>query len=267
MLTQRFLPRPSPLITLSFFKQKSISKFNFHGTSLLSNPDSFLFFTSLSTRPLLFSNSISFSIRSLSSSQALLEIPNAVVSEIESDAEIESEEAEFGAEKDQIVTDGGLDEVLESKGEPRSGGESKRELLNLSVKEKKELASYAHSLGKKLKSQQVGKSGVTETVIMALGETLEANELLKLKIHNNCPGELDDVVKQLEEGTGSVVVGKIGRTVILYRPSLSKMKAVEKKRAQRISFRKQSVEKQPQSNTQVPRQPGRGRRGRSRFGA
>lgn len=71
-------------------------------------------------------------------------------------------------------------------------------------------------------------------------------KLSQLKIHNNCPGELDDVVKQLEEGTGSVVVGKIGRTVILYRPSLSKMKAVEKKRAQRISFRKQSVEKQPQ---------------------
>lgn len=48
------------------------------------------------------------------------------------------------------------------------------------MKEKKELASYAHSLGKKLKSQQVGKSGITDTVILALGETLEKNELLKV---------------------------------------------------------------------------------------
>lgn len=103
-------------------------------------------------------------------------------------------------------------------------------LKGMSVKEKKELGSYANSLGKKLKSQQVGKSGVTDSVAMALVETLEANELLKLKIHNNCPGELDDVVSQLEEATGSVVVGRIGRTVIIYRPSLTKLKAEEKKK-------------------------------------
>ncbi|CAD5175778.1 unnamed protein product [Musa acuminata subsp. malaccensis] len=99
----------------------------------------------------------------------------------------------------------------------------------LSIKEKKELASYAHGLGKKLKSQQVGKSGVTPSVAAAFVETLEANELLKLKVHGSCPGELSDVIKQLEQATGSVVVGQIGRSVILYRPSLSKM---QKKEAQ-----------------------------------
>ncbi|KAL8238662.1 hypothetical protein R6Q59_015270 [Mikania micrantha] len=103
-------------------------------------------------------------------------------------------------------------------------------LKSMSVKEKKDLGSYAHSLGKKLKSQQVGKSGVTDSVATALVETLEANELLKLKIHNNCPGELDDVVSQLEEATGSIVVGRIGRTVIIYRPSLTKLIAEEKKK-------------------------------------
>ncbi|XP_051144199.1 uncharacterized protein LOC127260508 [Andrographis paniculata] len=146
-------------------------------------------------------------------------------------------------------------------------------LPSLSVKEKKELASYAHSLGKKLKSQQVGKSGVTDTVVMALSETLEANELLKLKIHGNCPGEFDDVVNQLEQSTGSVVVGQIGRTVILYRPSLSKLKAAEKRKiaikahSERRLIRKQS----PQGKTRVSasgqessQQRGRGRRGSSR---
>ncbi|MFS7936668.1 putative RNA-binding, CRM domain, YhbY-like superfamily [Helianthus anomalus] len=103
-------------------------------------------------------------------------------------------------------------------------------LKSMSIKEKKELGSYANSLGKKLKSQQVGKSGVTDSVATALVETLEANELLKLKIHNNCPGELDDVVSRLEEATGSVVVGRIGRTIIIYRPSLTKLKAEEKKK-------------------------------------
>ncbi|KAG6518381.1 uncharacterized protein LOC122056514 isoform X1 [Zingiber officinale] len=102
----------------------------------------------------------------------------------------------------------------------------------LSIKEKKELASYAHSLGKKLKSQQVGKSGVNPSVAAAFIETLEANELLKLKVHGSCPGELSDVITQLEHATGSVSVGQIGRSVILYRPSLSKLR---KKEAQNAS--------------------------------
>ncbi|KAK1262312.1 hypothetical protein QJS04_geneDACA001040 [Acorus gramineus] len=137
-----------------------------------------------------------------------------------------------------------------------------QQTIQLTVKEKKELASYAHSLGKKLKSQQVGKGGVTPSVAAAFVENLECNELLKysywgqitlhhtpserrafgrvlvtevenrvrdtneeeIKVHGSCPGELEGVIKELEESTGSVAVGQIGRTVILYRPSLSKMK-------------------------------------------
>ena len=73
------------------------------------------------------------------------------------------------------------------------GGESKgfrvefekRNVPELTVKEKKELASYAHSLGDKLKSQQVGKSGVSPNTIMAFSETLESNELLKVNPNPN----------------------------------------------------------------------------------
>ena len=57
-------------------------------------------------------------------------------------------------------------------------------LPSLTVKEKKELASYAHSLGKKLKSQLVGKSGVTENVATSFVENLESNELLKVLINS-----------------------------------------------------------------------------------
>lgn len=54
------------------------------------------------------------------------------------------------------------------------------DLPTLTVREKKELASYAHSLGKKLKSQLVGKSGVTANVAASFVENLESNELLKV---------------------------------------------------------------------------------------
>lgn len=48
-------------------------------------------------------------------------------------------------------------------------------------------------------------------------------------------------MKNLEEETGSVVVGQIGRTVIVYRPSITKLKAEEKKKqAARVFMRKQS---------------------------
>ncbi|OEL26850.1 hypothetical protein BAE44_0012134 [Dichanthelium oligosanthes] len=108
--------------------------------------------------------------------------------------------------------------------EPRSFVLPRLPRPKLSVKERKELASYAHGLGKKLKSQQVGKGGVTPNLVSAFSDNLESNELLKLKIHGNCPAELPDVILQLEEATGSIAVDQIGRSVILYRPSTSKMK-------------------------------------------
>ncbi|XP_047940895.1 uncharacterized protein LOC125188181 [Salvia hispanica] len=182
-------------------------------------------------------------------------------------------EGEIDAISDSAVAEVSNSEVIKTA--PRPPLPPPPPPPSLSVKEKKDLGSFAHSLGKKLKSQQVGKSGVTDTVIGALIETLEKNELLKLKIHGTCPGELEDVVKQLEESTGSVVVGQIGRTVILYRPSLSKQKAEEKKKqAQRDLLRRQAAFKQsPQSRRPAavsgqepswPRQAGRGRRGTSR---
>lgn len=144
------------------------------------------------------------------------------------DEELEVAENELETERSTFEdTQMGLESSpLERKREERL----KLEVPSLTVKERKELASYAHSLGKKLKTQLVGKSGVTSNVATSFIETLEANELLKIKIHRSCPGELDDVVKQLEELTGSVAVGQIGRTLIIYRPSLSKMKAEEKKK-------------------------------------
>ncbi|GAB2253041.1 hypothetical protein Droror1_Dr00005888 [Drosera rotundifolia] len=139
-----------------------------------------------------------------------------------------------------------------------------RNVPMLSTKEKKELGSYARSLGDKLKSQQVGKSGVTANSVMAFGETLERNELLKLKIHGTCPAELDEVVDQLEKATGSVAVGRIGRTVILYRPSLTKLKDAQNKKPPR-----KFIVKKPPRTSKPPsmergarsRNSNRGRRG------
>lgn len=270
MLLHRMLLRPTPLPyfpllqkSLPITLEKTIS---LPTTGNSNTTISISSLPSLSPRFLPFSRSW-FCARFCS--EALLELPKDVESSSRYDDETESEDGDVEAETSPVVLDsaGGLDRVLEAgtDKELKRNTSTKLPNLNLSVKEKKELASYAHSLGKKLKSQQVGKSGVSHTVVMALIETLEANELLKLKIHNNCPGELDEVVKQIEEGTGSVVVGRIGRTVILYRPSLTKLKLEEeKKQSRRILVKKQPSMRQIQNKSQKPRQSGRGRRGSSR---
>lgn len=58
-------------------------------------------------------------------------------------------------------------------------------------------------------------------------------------------------MRQLEEATGSVVVGQIGRTVILYRPSLSKLKAEEKKKLVQRAFMKKQMLKNVKKPEQV----------------
>ncbi|XP_077246435.1 uncharacterized protein LOC143886375 [Tasmannia lanceolata] len=184
----------------------------------------------------------------------------------EEEEEEDEEENDFVSESQQKQEEeSGIE--LEGTKDPPVNVISSGAPPNLSVKEKKELASYAHSLGKKLKSQQVGKSGVTPSLAASFIENLESNELLKIKVHNNCPGELTDVIQQLEKATGSVAVGQIGRVVILYRPSLSKMKATEKyeKNKQLIQrLRKEFKPKSPGLKEERPKLSGRGRRGSSR---
>eukprot|EP00249_Psilotum_nudum_P003555 c16999_g1_i1 orf=354-1028(-) len=98
----------------------------------------------------------------------------------------------------------------------------------LKNKEKKELRSYAHGLGKKLVSQQVGKLGVTPALTKAIVDVLEAKELIKLRVLDNCPATVEETIGQLEEMTGAQAVGNIGNTFILYRPSSHKRVYVDK---------------------------------------
>ncbi|KAL0739645.1 hypothetical protein Bca4012_015855 [Brassica carinata] len=197
----------------------------------------------------------------------------------------ESEEDDYNEEEDEEEElDSGMvsarvSEDLEADDEGLGEKEDKTEKmkkkargsgLKLTIKEKKELASYAHSLGDKLKCQLVGKSGVTDSVVFSFLETLEKNELLKVKIRKTSPEEMEDAVRHLEEATGSVAVGQIGRTVILYRPSPTKMKAEEKKKeVERLLIRRRqkfsnSRPTRPFRRDYSERPDGRGRRGGSR---
>ena len=64
----------------------------------------------------------------------------------------------------------------------------------------------------------VGRLGVTDAVIEATDEALQAHELIKVSISGDAPDSRKDAPQILAEATGSLVVQIIGRTCLLYRP-------------------------------------------------
>ncbi|RBP94064.1 RNA-binding protein [Cytobacillus firmus] len=86
----------------------------------------------------------------------------------------------------------------------------------LTGKQKRFLRSKAHHLNPIF---QVGKGGVNENMIKQVGEALEARELLKISILQNCEEDRDTVAQQLSKGTKADVVQIIGNIIVLYKES------------------------------------------------
>lgn len=69
---------------------------------------------------------------------------------------------------------------------------------------------------------QVGKGGITESLITQTDETLEARELIKCRVLQNCSEELKSVAIELAEQVQADLVQVIGRNFLLYRASKNK---------------------------------------------
>lgn len=69
---------------------------------------------------------------------------------------------------------------------------------------------------------QIGKGGVSENLAKTVSDALEARELIKLTVLENCDYTTRDVAEELAEAVGADVVAVIGRRVVLYRESENK---------------------------------------------
>jgi len=69
---------------------------------------------------------------------------------------------------------------------------------------------------------QVGKNGLTESIIELVEEALEAKELIKVTILQNCGEDKDTVAGKFEDREGIHVVQVIGNIIILYKESVDK---------------------------------------------
>ena len=66
---------------------------------------------------------------------------------------------------------------------------------------------------------QVGKDGVTTNQIKGISDALEAHELIKVKLLDTCPDDVNTVALEISVQSKSEVVQIVGHTIVLYKRS------------------------------------------------
>jgi RNA-binding protein len=91
----------------------------------------------------------------------------------------------------------------------------------LTGRQRKSLRGLAHRLEPVV---LVGREGVTDAVVRAVGEALLTHELIKVRLHE--PEDKKSDAQALADGAGAALCGLVGHTVILYRPHPERPKIV-----------------------------------------
>jgi len=69
---------------------------------------------------------------------------------------------------------------------------------------------------------QIGKSGASPEAVSSILQALEARELIKGSVLNNCTEDIKQLAKIISERTQSDIVQIIGRKIILYKKNNKK---------------------------------------------
>ena len=84
----------------------------------------------------------------------------------------------------------------------------------LTGKQRRHLRSLGHHIEPVV---QLGKLGLTDSVIAAVDEALERHELVKVRIGTECPDDRHDVAERLAPAVKAQLVQVLGRTTLIYR--------------------------------------------------
>ena len=71
---------------------------------------------------------------------------------------------------------------------------------------------------------QIGKGGITDNLVKTVSDALEARELIKMSVLENCMETPKETANALAAATNADVVGVVGRKIILYRESVNNKK-------------------------------------------
>ncbi len=84
----------------------------------------------------------------------------------------------------------------------------------LTPKQKQYLKGLAHPLSPVVR---LGRGGLRETVVAEAKKSLDAHELIKVRIESDDSAQRKALAERLAEATGAQIAGSIGKIVILYR--------------------------------------------------
>ena len=73
---------------------------------------------------------------------------------------------------------------------------------------------------------QSGKNSLTPENTAAIAEALEARELIKISVLNNCADDPREIAQMVAERTRSQVVQVIGKKIVLYKESKDNKKII-----------------------------------------
>lgn len=119
----------------------------------------------------------------------------------------------------------------------------------MTSKERAKLRAEANSLDPIF---QIGKEGITDTVIAQLEDTFNTRELFKIKVHlETAPEAPKELAIKIAEATGCDIVQVIGGTIVVFRINLLlRQKEAEKKKRQKEKARKEAIERRTERNRQ-----------------
>lgn len=88
--------------------------------------------------------------------------------------------------------------------------------LQLSTKQISHLRSLAHALNPVV---MIGQQGLTENVLKEINVSLNAHELIKIKVFSDEKAVRAELLNTICESVQAVAVHHIGKQLIIYRPS------------------------------------------------
>lgn len=84
----------------------------------------------------------------------------------------------------------------------------------LTGKQRRHLRALGHHIDPVV---QLGKLGLTDTVIAAVDEALERHELVKVRVGTECPDDRHEVAERLAPAVKGQIAQVLGRTMLIYR--------------------------------------------------
>jgi RNA-binding protein len=86
--------------------------------------------------------------------------------------------------------------------------------MGLTGKQRRHLRGLGHALRP---VAQLGKDGITETLVGAIDAALTTHELIKIKLLDTAPVDRHDAAEVVAARTSSEVAQVLGLTILLYR--------------------------------------------------